>query len=78
MPEKPGILIVCDSYPPVLGGSEIEAQRVAAALIARGHRVRVLCSGGPPMPAVRHWTDPAGVPDVGALLRTALQGLSKA
>lgn len=62
MPEKPGILIVCDSYPPVLGGSEIEAQRVAVALIARGHRVRVLCSGGPPMPAVRNWTDPAGVP----------------
>lgn len=67
LPSRPllrpiSILLVCDTYPPVLGGSEIEAQRVAAALIQRGHRVRVLCSGGPPMPAVREWTDPAGVP----------------
>jgi glycosyltransferase involved in cell wall biosynthesis len=59
---KRRILIVCDSYPPVLGGSEIEAQRVAAGLIARGHAVRVLCSGGGPMPKVRDWVDPAGVP----------------
>ena len=56
------ILLVCDTYPPVMGGSEIEAQRVSAALIERGHRVQVLCSGGPPMPALRKWTDPAGVP----------------
>ena len=56
------ILLVCDTYPPVIGGSEIEAQRVSAALIERGHRVHVLCSGGPPMPAVRDWVDPAGVP----------------
>lgn len=61
-PRKPGVLIVCDSYPPVLGGSEIEAQRVAAALIARGHKIRVLTSGGGLMPKTRHWTDPAGVP----------------
>lgn len=62
MPKPPGILIVCDSYPPRLGGSEIEAQRIAVALIARGHPVRVLCSGGPPMPRAHHWIDPLGVP----------------
>jgi glycosyltransferase involved in cell wall biosynthesis len=56
------ILLICDTYPPVMGGSEVEAQRVSAALIRRGHQVHVLCSGGPPMPAVREWTDPAGVP----------------
>jgi len=56
------VLLICDSYPPVMGGSEIEAQRVSSALIRRGHRVLVLCSGGPPMPPVRDWTDPAGVP----------------
>lgn len=56
------VLLICDTYPPVLGGSEIEAQRVAAAMIKAGHRVRVLCSGGPPMPPLRDWVDPAGVP----------------
>lgn len=56
------ILLVCHSYPPVLGGSEIEAQRVSAALIRRGHDVHVLCAGGPPMPPLREWADPAGVP----------------
>ena len=56
------VLLVCRSYPPVLGGSEIEAQRVSAALLARGHRVTVLCAGGPPMPEVSRWIDPAGVP----------------
>ena len=56
------ILLIIDTYPPVLGGSEIEAQRVASALIRRGHQVRVLCAGGPPMPPVRDWTDPEGVP----------------
>jgi glycosyltransferase involved in cell wall biosynthesis len=44
------LILVSHSYPPVLGGSEIEAQRVCAALMRRGHRVTVLCSGGPPMP----------------------------
>jgi glycosyltransferase involved in cell wall biosynthesis len=57
-----GLLLISDSYPPVVGGSEIEAQRVSAALIGRGHHVQVLCAGGPPMPALRDWTDPAGVP----------------
>jgi glycosyltransferase involved in cell wall biosynthesis len=56
------VLLVCHSYPPVPGGSEVEAQRVASALIARGHRVTVLCSGGEPMPAVARWVDPLGVP----------------
>lgn len=56
------ILLICDSYPPVLGGSEIEAQRVCRALIQRGHQVQVLCTGGPPMPAQRDWIDPQGVP----------------
>lgn len=56
------ILLVSDSYPPVLGGSEIEAQRFASAMIRRGHQVHVLCSGGPPMPPVRDWIDSAGVP----------------
>src|SRR5450432_86534 len=56
------ILLVIRSYPPVLGGSEIEAQRVCATLLGRGYRVTVLCAGGPPMPEVSHWIDPAGVP----------------
>ena len=56
------VLLICDSYPPVIGGSEVEAQRVSAGLIARGHQVQVLCAGGPPMPPVRRWVDPAGVP----------------
>lgn len=56
------VALVCHSYPPVLGGSEIEAQRVASALNRRGHRVEVLCAGGPPMPDLRRWIDPAGVP----------------
>src|ERR1019366_10473775 len=56
------LILVSHSYPPVLGGSEIEAQRVCAALIRRGHRVTVLCAGGAPMPDVATWLDPAGVP----------------
>jgi len=46
-------LLICDSYPPVMGGSEIEAQRVCSAMIQRGHRALVLCAGGPPcLPSV--------------------------
>jgi len=56
------LVLVSHSYPPVLGGSEIEAQRVCAALIRRGHKVTVLCAGGPPMPDVTRWIDPEGVP----------------
>lgn len=62
VPRHIRLLLVCDTYPPVLGGSEIEAQRVSAGMIAAGHEVHVLCAGGPPMPAVREWTDPKGVP----------------
>jgi glycosyltransferase involved in cell wall biosynthesis len=56
------LLLICHSYPPVLGGSEIEAQRVAAALRQRGHQVTVLCAGGDPMPPVTRWVDPLGTP----------------
>ena len=62
MSRRFSILLIIDTYPPVVGGSEVEAQRVSAALIGRGHQVQVLCAGGPPMPAVRDWVDPAGVP----------------
>jgi len=62
-PIKPvSLLLVSDSYPPVMGGSEVEAQRIASAMIRRGHQVQVLCAGGPPMPGVREWVDPEGVP----------------
>lgn len=55
-------LLICHSYPPVLGGSELEAQRVCVALIGRGYRVTVVCAGGDPMPPLRDWIDPEGVP----------------
>ena len=67
---RPSILLICDTYPPVVGGSEVEAQRISAGLIARGYRMLVLTSGGPPMPPVRNWVDPAGVP-VRILTRTS-------
>lgn len=56
------LLLICHSYPPVLGGSELEAQRVCVALIQRGYRVTVVCAGGAPMPPLRDWVDPEGVP----------------
>ena len=56
------MLLICSSYPPVIGGSELEAQRVCAALIQRGHRVTVVCAGGEPMPDLVDWIDPEGVP----------------
>jgi glycosyltransferase involved in cell wall biosynthesis len=55
-------LLICQTYPPVIGGSEIEAQRVCSALIRRGHNVTVVCAGGDPMPPFRDWIDPQGVP----------------
>jgi glycosyltransferase involved in cell wall biosynthesis len=45
-----------------VGGSEIEAQQVCAALIERGYQVQVVCAGGGPMPRLRDWIDPMGVP----------------
>jgi glycosyltransferase involved in cell wall biosynthesis len=54
--------LISDSYPPVLGGSEVEAQRISVGMLGRGHQVKVLCAGGPPMPELRHWVDPEGVP----------------
>jgi glycosyltransferase involved in cell wall biosynthesis len=59
---KYSLLLICQTYFPVLGGSEIEAQRVCAELIRRGHQVTVVCAGGGPMPRVSHWVDPQGVP----------------
>jgi glycosyltransferase involved in cell wall biosynthesis len=55
------VALVCQSYPPVVGGSEIEAQRVCAGLLKRGHKVEVICEGAPPMPPVKRWTDPLGI-----------------
>jgi glycosyltransferase involved in cell wall biosynthesis len=55
------VVLVCHSYPPVIGGSELEAQRVSSALTRRGYRITVVCAGGDPMPPVRDWIDPAGV-----------------
>ncbi len=63
-------MLVCHSYPPVLGGSEIEAQRVSEELQKRGHRPRIICAGGDPMPAVSEWVDPVG-------LRVRLYGRSQ-
>ena len=54
-------LLVCYSYPPVLGGSEIEAQRVCDALQKRGYGVKIVCAGGAPMPPVADWVDPCGL-----------------
>src|SRR5215467_13369017 len=58
----PRILLICYSYPPVLGGSEVEAQRVASGLIKRGYQVEVLTGAEPPMPTQSRWIDPRGVP----------------
>ncbi len=56
------ILLISYSYPPVLGGSEVEAQRVSSALIARGYQVEVLTGPELPMPQQPRWIDPCGVP----------------
>src|SRR5579872_6513948 len=61
--ERPiSVLLVCSTYPPVIGGSEVEAQRVCAGLIRRGYRVRVVTAGGVPMPRLKDWVDSEGVP----------------
>ena len=56
------VLLVTPSYPPVLGGSEIEAQRVCKMLRQRGYHMEVACGGGDPMPRQSEWTDPEGTP----------------
>jgi glycosyltransferase involved in cell wall biosynthesis len=57
------LLLVCHSYPPgMIGGSEVEAQRVCEALTRRGHNIKVVCAGVAPMPDTRDWIDPKGVP----------------
>ncbi len=56
------LMMVSDTYPPVVGGAEMDVQRVSAELIRRGHAVNVLCAGGGPMPPVRDWRDSEGVP----------------
>src|SRR3984957_4072033 len=54
-------ILICHSYPPVLGGSEVEAQRVSDVLQKRGYRPRIVCAGGPPMPELSEWVDPCGL-----------------
>ena len=39
------ILQVCHRYPPDLGGVETHVQRISEGLVARGHEVRVICTG---------------------------------
>ena len=60
--KKYSCLLICFTYPPVLGGSEIEAQRVCRVLRERGHRVLVLCAGHAEMPNAKDWIDPYGTP----------------
>src|ERR1041385_8376027 len=54
-------ILICHSYPPVLGGSEVEAQRVSDELQKRGYRPRIVCAGGPVMPEAGEWVDPFGL-----------------
>jgi glycosyltransferase involved in cell wall biosynthesis len=61
VPPRFSYLLMCYTYPPVLGGSEVEAQRVSAELQKRGHRVKVICRGGAPMPEATDWVDPFGI-----------------
>jgi glycosyltransferase involved in cell wall biosynthesis len=56
------ILFVIPGYPPVIGGAEMHASRLAAALGRRGHRVEVVTIATPPMPNEPRWSDPAGIP----------------
>jgi L-malate glycosyltransferase len=59
--EPISVVVVTHSYPPVLGGAEVEVQRVSAALVARGHSVAVLCAANPGMPDTDRWVDSGGV-----------------
>jgi len=60
-PRRFSYLLISYTYPPVLGGSEIEAQRVSEALQKRGHKMQIICGGGGPMPPVKDWVDPCGL-----------------
>ncbi len=44
------ILVLCYEYPPIGGGGGRVAAQVAAALVERGHEVRVLTAGMPHLP----------------------------
>jgi glycosyltransferase involved in cell wall biosynthesis len=55
------ILFVTPAYPPVLGGAETHAARLAATLTRRGHHVTVVTMWAPSMPRAMKWVDPAGV-----------------
>jgi len=59
---RPKVFLICYSYPPVLGGSEVEAQRICAALIRRGYQVEVLTGSEHPMPQQKRWVDDCGIP----------------
>ena len=48
---KPGILMVISHYPPVVGGTERQAHRLAAGLARKGHQVTVLTLARPGTPA---------------------------
>ncbi|MBX9601785.1 MAG: glycosyltransferase family 4 protein [Bryobacteraceae bacterium] len=54
--------LVTSSYLPIIGGSEIEAQRICGYLQSQGWGVRILCPGGPEMPRTPRWIDSAGMP----------------
>lgn len=56
------ILLALPGYPPVVGGAEVHASRLAGALRRLGHQVHVLTIYTPPMPAAGHWRDPVGIP----------------
>lgn len=56
------IVLISATYPPVIGGAEMDARRVSAELVRRGHEVLVLCMGGGPMPSPGRWVDDEGVP----------------
>lgn len=55
------VLLAIPYYPPVIGGAEIHASRLAAALSRRGHLVQVVTTHAEPMLTGRRWRDPHGV-----------------
>lgn len=62
MPRNPvSYVLISFSYLPVLGGSEIEIQRISDELQKRGYRPRIVCAGGSPMPPLTEWVDPCGL-----------------